>query len=262
MSVDPKEVENAHLLDRGQLQYSLFDYLLDCWKRLENVKLQTSRAKVRPIGVAPSWRLHLFNLTSTVTANARLSPKASLKNAFMRSTAPKVSLCLTQAWCCKCLICFPRSKSTHWVAHCSSLRLHVNYTNSPFIAATYSSYTLGASQLVERLLADPDSPSGVPNEFLRDLSIRFKDDGLENIIQPLVSGVAAKARNASILTDWRSPMRALLALIEIPEIAAAIPQVATWNPPNATARQIEIVSTLGPFFKTSGFCIDDVSYIE
>ncbi|KAI7817554.1 hypothetical protein BC939DRAFT_328227 [Gamsiella multidivaricata] len=46
MSVDPNEESNAHLLGRGQLQFSLFDYLLDCWKRLETVKLQTSRAKV------------------------------------------------------------------------------------------------------------------------------------------------------------------------------------------------------------------------
>lgn len=121
---------------------------------------------------------------------------------------------------------------------------------------------MGVSQLVERLFADPDSPSGVPTEFLKDLSVRFKDDGLENIIQPLVSGVASRARNATILTDWRTPMRALLALIEIPGIASVIPQVATWNPPNATARQIEIVSTLGPFFKTSGFCIDDVSFMN
>ncbi|KAI7817553.1 ubiquitin elongating factor core-domain-containing protein [Gamsiella multidivaricata] len=125
-----------------------------------------------------------------------------------------------------------------------------------------STMQLGASQLVERLFADQDTPSSVPTEFLKDLSVRFKDDGLENIIQPLVTGIAARARAATILTDWRTPFRALLMLIEVPAIAAVIPHIATWNPANATARQIEIVSALGPFFKTSGFCSDDPSVAE
>lgn len=54
-------------------------------------------------------------------------------------------------------------------------------------------------------------------------------------------------------------MRALLTLIEIPEFAAAIPRIGSWNQTNATAPQIAIVSALGPFFKTSGFLLDDVS---
>ena len=121
-----------------------------------------------------------------------------------------------------------------------------------------SAASLGAPQLVERLFADQDTAAGVPTEFLKDVALRFKDDGLENIIQPLVSGIAARARAAGILTDWRNPIKALLLLVEVPAIAAVIPHVATWNPPNATARQLEIVSALGPFFKTSGFCADDV----
>ncbi|KAK3819761.1 MAG: ubiquitin elongating factor core-domain-containing protein [Benniella sp.] len=128
-----------------------------------------------------------------------------------------------------------------------------------------SSAQLGASQLVERLFADQDTPSGVPTEFMKDISIRFKDDGddgLENIIQPLIAGISAKARTATILTDWRTPFRALQILIEVPGIAAVIPLTATWNPPNATARQIEIVSALGPFFKVSGFCSDDPTVAE
>ena len=51
MSIDPNDASNNHLLDRGQLKFTLFDYLLDCWKRLETVKLQTSRAKVSFGGV-------------------------------------------------------------------------------------------------------------------------------------------------------------------------------------------------------------------
>lgn len=111
------------------------------------------------------------------------------------------------------------------------------------------------------MFADQDTPSGVPTEFMKDISIRFKDDGddgLEKIIQPLIAGISAKARTVTILTDWRTPFRALQILIEVPGIAAVIPLAATWNPPNATARQIEIVSALGPFFKISGFCSDDV----
>lgn len=124
---------------------------------------------------------------------------------------------------------------------------------------TISGTNLGAQQLIDRLLADPDSTSGVPIEFLKDIADRFKDDGLEAITQPLVAGLAARARTATILTDWRTPLRALLTLVDVPAMAASIPQVATWNPANATARQVEIVSALGPFLKTSGFCADDVN---
>ncbi|KAG0210185.1 hypothetical protein BGX33_005091 [Mortierella sp. NVP41] len=121
---------------------------------------------------------------------------------------------------------------------------------------------LGAQQLIRRLLADPDTSSGVPIDFLKDIADRFKDDGLDAIIQPVVAGLAARARTATILTDWRTPLRALLTLIDVPAIAASITQVATWNPANATARQLEVVSALGPFLKTSGFCADDPSVAE
>ena len=47
MSVDPNDSANAGLLDRGQLRLTLFDYLLECWRRLEMVKFQTARVKVR-----------------------------------------------------------------------------------------------------------------------------------------------------------------------------------------------------------------------
>ncbi|KAI8362010.1 ubiquitin elongating factor core-domain-containing protein [Mortierella sp. GBAus27b] len=124
-----------------------------------------------------------------------------------------------------------------------------------------SSTPLGGSQLVERLLTDQES-LGIPSDFLKDISIRFKEDGLENIIQPIVTGISAKARAATILTDWRSPFKALMTLVDVPDIAATIPQTATWNPANATARQIEIVSSLGPFFRISGFCSDDPSVAE
>lgn len=126
---------------------------------------------------------------------------------------------------------------------------------------TNSATPLGATQVVERLLAEPETSQSIPVEFLKDIATRFQNDDLENILQPIVAGIGAKARTATILTDWRTPLRALLTLIEIPEFAAAIPRIGSWNPTNATAPQIAIVSALGPFFKTSGFLLDDVSLL-
>ncbi|KAF9170198.1 hypothetical protein BGX20_009313 [Mortierella sp. AD010] len=209
MSIDPNEDSNAHLLERGQLRYSLFDYLLDCWKRLETVKLQTSRAK-------------------TLAANV-IEERVQSLNASKSLLVSYAGLVLQMP------DMFPQIQS---------------------------STPLGAPQLVARLFADQDTPSGVPSEFLKDISVRFKDDGLENIIQPIVAGIAARSREATILKDWRTPFRALLTLVEIPAIAAVIPKVATWNPPNATAPQIQIVSSLGPFFRTSGFLSDDQTVAE
>ncbi|KAF9425201.1 hypothetical protein BGZ94_007753 [Podila epigama] len=209
MSIDPNEPENAAILERGQLRLPLFEYLLDCWKRLEMVKLQTLRAKTLPPNVIEE-RVNSLNE-------------------------------------CK--------------------RLLVSYSGlvlqMPEMFPQIASVTpLGAPQVVERLMAEPDTPQSISTEFLKDIAARFKDDDLENIIQPIITGLGAKARAATILTDWRTPLRALSTLVDIPELAAAIPRIGSWNPANATARQIEIVSALGPFFKTSGFWVDDPSVGE
>lgn len=61
MSIDPNDESNAHLLDRGQLGSTLLDYLLNCWGRLEEIRLQTSRAKVtfgRTDKVLFMWNLY------------------------------------------------------------------------------------------------------------------------------------------------------------------------------------------------------------
>ncbi|KAF8978431.1 hypothetical protein BGZ46_006476 [Entomortierella lignicola] len=238
MSIDPNEDCNAHLLERGQLRYSLFDYLLDCWKRLETVKLQTSRAKTLPANVIEERVQSLNASKSLLVSYAGLVLQ-------MPDMFPQI-----QRYSNRLLTISPPSNTN-------------KHPKRKFNTNTaHSSSPLGASQLVERLFADQDTPSGVPSEFLRDISVRFKDDGLENIVQPLVAGIAAKARTATILTDWRTPIRALLTLIEIPAIAAVIPKTATWNPPNATAPQLPIVTSLGPFFKTSGFLLDDPSVEE
>ncbi|KAF9586088.1 hypothetical protein BGW38_009841 [Lunasporangiospora selenospora] len=209
LSVDPNDEANASLLLRGQLQFTIFDYLLDCWKRLETVKIQTSRSRTLPSDVV-GQRVKTLDE----------SKKLFVSYAGLVLQMPDM---------------FPQMQS---------------------------SLVLGAAQLTERLLSNPDTPSKVPTEFIKDLALRFKDDGLVDIIQPVISGISAKARQATILTDWRTPISVLISLTEIPEVAAAITEVATWNPTNATARQIEIVSALGPFFKTSGFCTDDPSVAE
>ncbi|KAF9900188.1 hypothetical protein EC991_007790 [Linnemannia zychae] len=209
MSVDPNDNSNASLLDRGQLRLTLFDYLLDCWRRLEMVKSQTSKAKTLPANVIEE-RVQSLNASKGLLVSY----------AGLVLQMPDM---------------FPQ------------IQTGVN---------------LGPQQLIDRLLADSDAANGVPTEFLKDIADRFKDDGLDAIVQPLVAGLAARARTATILTDWRTPLRALLTLTDIPAMAAAITQVATWNPTNATARQLEIVSALGPFLKTSGFCADDPSVAE
>jgi ubiquitin conjugation factor E4 B len=59
MSIEPNDASNAHLLDRGQLKFPLFDYLLNCWIRLEDVKLHTSRAKVNVNALNMDHAIHL-----------------------------------------------------------------------------------------------------------------------------------------------------------------------------------------------------------
>ncbi|KAF9974459.1 hypothetical protein BGZ73_002117 [Actinomortierella ambigua] len=209
MSIDPNEISNVADLECGQLKLTLFDYLLECWKRLETVKLQTSRARALPPNVIEE-RVKSLNASKDLLVSY----------AGLVLQMPEM---------------FPQIAS---------------------------GAQLGPYQLATRLVNDPETPEGVPIEFVCDIANRFQEDGLENILGPVVANLAALARKTTILKDWRTPLRALQSLVEVPGVPAILPKAPGWNPANATPRQIEIVSALGPFFRISAFVFDEPSVAD
>jgi hypothetical protein len=86
---------------------------------------------------------------------------------------------------------------------------------------------LGPGQLVPRLLADVDSPEGLPSDFIQELAARVDEEGFEQVRknyivtcnflytgltiflqifgQALV-GLAAQMRSKNILNDYLGPL--------------------------------------------------------
>ncbi|KAK9722707.1 Ubiquitin conjugation factor E4 [Basidiobolus ranarum] len=121
---------------------------------------------------------------------------------------------------------------------------------------------LGGAVIVPKLLKDPDSLEGVPLEFLEELSIRFQDDGIEEVLGPAFTGISAVMRSQTLLSDFRTPLRTLSILTSIKPLAALIPKMPNWNPGNLPSKTLELVTLLGPFFKLSVFPEDDPSIAD
>ncbi|KAI8058379.1 ubiquitin elongating factor core-domain-containing protein [Syncephalis plumigaleata] len=112
---------------------------------------------------------------------------------------------------------------------------------------------LGPGMLVPRLMNDDHLLS---DEFLSDITKRFESDGLEDIIHPLLVGLAAKAREQTILTDYTTPLRVLMRLIENKTLLGILYKLPNWNPTGIPTRTIEMVTLLGPFMRLSVFPTD------
>ncbi|ORX94013.1 hypothetical protein K493DRAFT_315713 [Basidiobolus meristosporus CBS 931.73] len=121
---------------------------------------------------------------------------------------------------------------------------------------------LGGAIIVPKLLKDPDSPEGVPLEFLEELCVRFQEDGIEEVLGPAFTGISAVMRSQTLLTEFRTPLRTLSILTSIKPLAVALPKMPNWNPENLPPRTLELATLLGPFFKLSVFPEDDPSIAD
>ncbi|KAI8149698.1 ubiquitin elongating factor core-domain-containing protein [Fennellomyces sp. T-0311] len=113
--------------------------------------------------------------------------------------------------------------------------------------------SVGPEQLVSRLLAEPDSAQGLPSEYLVELVARFADDGLDAILGSALVIISQRLRNADVLGDYKPSLQTLTYLCENKTVAAMITTLPEFDPVDATARSIEEVSLLGPFFRLSAY---------
>ncbi|KAI8084119.1 ubiquitin elongating factor core-domain-containing protein [Gilbertella persicaria] len=112
---------------------------------------------------------------------------------------------------------------------------------------------LGPLQLVSRLTSQPDTSEGLPSEYLVELVNRFHDDGLDNILGPAMVAISSQVRTQDILGEYKTAIQSFTYLSENKSIAAMLATLDEFNPTNASAKNIEDVSLLGPFFKLSAY---------
>ncbi|KAI7901309.1 ubiquitin elongating factor core-domain-containing protein [Cokeromyces recurvatus] len=124
----------------------------------------------------------------------------------------------------------------------------------PDMFPQFQSEHLGPEQqLVPRLKSLPDTPQGLPTEFLTQLIQRFDEDGLDMILGPVFVEISNEIRMGNILSDNKSSMQAISFLCENKSVAAMVSSLSEFNPSNALANNIEDISLLGPFFKLSAY---------
>ncbi|KAL0082191.1 ubiquitin elongating factor core-domain-containing protein [Phycomyces blakesleeanus] len=202
LSLDPNETyPNLPQNVQQDLKISHFDYLLNCWKRAQDIKRNTlTRSK---------------NLEKTVL-DKRLSVLDSVKLLLVSYSGLVLQI----------PDMFPQIE-----------------TQQP----------LGPSQLVSRLLAQPDTAQGLPTEYLSELINRFTDDGLDTILGTPLAMISDQVRRISILDNFKPFIQSLSFLCENKSVPTVLPTLPEFDPETATARTIEELSLLGPYFKLSAY---------
>ncbi|KAI9276222.1 ubiquitin elongating factor core-domain-containing protein [Sporodiniella umbellata] len=110
---------------------------------------------------------------------------------------------------------------------------------------------LGPMQLIPKLKAGPDTPQGLPSEYINELALRFNEDGLDLIVGSALSSLSSEMRQQNILDDYKSNFGSLAYLTENKLIASMIAFLPEFNPKDATAKSIEDLSLFGPYLKLS-----------
>jgi len=118
----------------------------------------------------------------------------------------------------------------------------------------------GISSYSGPLLSSPSAqallPPGEIEVFIGDLGRRFDDDGLDDILAPVIEtivfGNEGLRRPEGIAAGdgaWRQVIAALEVLVSSKPIAAMIPRLARWNPANLKPAQYEHLCLLGPLLR-------------
>lgn len=123
--------------------------------------------------------------------------------------------------------------------------------------------TQGASVMKASLLADPDTKSGLSQDFLRALVQKFENDGLDEIFAPVLTSLSAEARLSKLSsTSFVPVLRALGVLVSEKQVAALVTQLPSFNPPNLPPRTMEVATFLGPFLRMTSFGTDDAELAQ
>lgn len=123
----------------------------------------------------------------------------------------------------------------------------------PGMFAQTATEMLGPQQLVSRLKSQPDSNQGLPTEYLNELIIRFDNDGLDDILGPAIVSLASELRAQNILGEYKQCIQSMTYLFEHKAIAGMITNLEEFDPQQATAKNMEEVSLLGPLFRLSAY---------
>ncbi|KAJ3297362.1 hypothetical protein HDU76_006628, partial [Blyttiomyces sp. JEL0837] len=192
---------------------ALFDYLIACWKRVQDVRRRVNQVLEKAESVVGKEGL------STVqdTVNRRLELVENARALTVSYSGLVVTPEMAEM--------FPQPAEA---------------------------LKQGAGIIVSKLVKDPfTAEDELPREFMNEFVQRFEGDGLQEIVIPVMNNVAAVMRNHNITTDYMAPIRALSTLLTYKPIALLITELPNWCPSSLTARTMEVLTILGPFLARS-----------
>ena len=110
----------------------------------------------------------------------------------------------------------------------------------------------GTEALAGHLLADPDEDTGVCPDFLTEVTSRFEED--ETIKDAFVAAVEVLSRRLAAMSmdsDYRPYTAMLRHLIRYKPVAVAIAESPMFADKTVPAAELEVKTTLGPYFQLS-----------
>ncbi|KAJ2755398.1 Ubiquitin conjugation factor E4, partial [Coemansia nantahalensis] len=117
----------------------------------------------------------------------------------------------------------------------------------------------GQAIIADALMADDgaNALAAVLPELLEQLAARFADDGLPEVVAPIVGELALRtllrANHSLLQPGFRRVLAALETLTASRPIAQALPHMATFDPGDCAGRRMQTGTALGPVLALSGF---------
>lgn len=106
--------------------------------------------------------------------------------------------------------------------------------------------------LVDHMLKEPESDSGICYDFLTEVSNRIDDDDtIKDAIVSAVEELSQRLSSLQMLGEERAYVSALRNMIRFPKITDAITQSPMFKPEDIPTQEIETRTLLGPFFRLS-----------
>lgn len=197
----------------------LFDYLVDCWKRCNEI------------------RKRVFSVLATAREkkDARLQQVETKAQSRLQAVEKGTGFCVSYAG------------------------LVLNPEMADIFVMQDDFRSLGAGYIGRKLLLPtPDQvENAIPKEFLTQFLERFENDGLDDILRQICSVLAANMREQNVTkSSYLITMRAIALLLSFKQIANLLSTIPTFNPVYTNAKTIEVVSFLGPFFAKLGIFPD------
>jgi hypothetical protein len=105
----------------------------------------------------------------------------------------------------------------------------------------------GPAQLADHLLFDPNSssPEPLPPGFLEQFVVRFQDEGLDDMMNPVITQISLAVRNVSPLGNFHRPLNALCQLCASPVTAQLVANHPKFMPNAMNGRSFESESLFG-----------------